>query len=1101
MTSPQRPRTDEEAQAKVPALALLMKLGWSYLTPEACLTARGSERAVLMENVLRDWLSDHRFSYRGKEYPLTSGGMAQVLKALNDTGLGEGLTPANERVYKHLTYGVTITEFMPDGHRHAVTVPLLDFDNAARNLLHVTEELSVEREGANGHYRPDMVLYINGIPLTVIEAKRPVGSNPDKDMVKEGISQHLRNQKPDAIRPLYAYAQLLLSISGTDASYATTETAMKFWAKWREEETSAEEIAHLVNAPLTEEQMNSLFAERPPPMRQYFEGLWSQPVLVTEQDISLAGLLRPARLVEFIRYYILFDRKFGKIAARYPQVSAVKSMLRRLKDRDREGARAGGVIWHTTGSGKSFTMLFLLKALLIDTELARCRILVVTDRTDLERQLSSTFMSGGAFGSAVATKKDGETAKAQSGRDLAKRIGNGTERIMFTLLQKFNSAAKLPECHNDTADMIVLVDEGHRSQGGENHERMRQALPNAAFVAFTGTPLLKDDKTQTKFGPILHAYSMRRAVEDGTVTPLLYEERQPLVDVNDTAIDNWFEKITQNLSDDQKVDLKKKFATRGSVYRSGNRIELIALDIAEDFSRNWKDLGLKAQLATDSKLSAIRYKNALDATGLVTSAVVISAPDTREGHEDTDEAKTPEVQKWWAANVGNDPKGYEERIIEDFGTDGPPDILIVVDKLLTGFDEPRNTVLYIDKYLRDHNLLQAIARVNRLHEQKKYGYLVDYRGILKELDTSLTAYQDLAERTQGGFDIDDLQGIYANVSTEYKRLPGLHTALWALFKGVKNKGDREQFRRVLVPDTQLGEDGVSHDQNQKVREDFYAALTEFGMCLKLALSSRAFFEDTAFSEQTIASYKKDLKFFTELRIQAKQDAQETVDFSAYEKQIRNLVDKQVVGVSIMAAEGVVDITGFAEDGQSGYTLDDPDTWGEDKTRAETDVIKTRITKSIEQELADDPYAQAVFSELLRQAIREAEALFDHPHKQYILFKDFEDQVKARANPHVPDRFGDNKHAQSYFGLFPIVMGEIPARDKGEDWLVNEAFHIDAVVNNAVALHSINPANVETEIRKALLPRYFKELGGLEQASALVDKIVEIVRLGVNRGTL
>ncbi len=1101
MNAPQRPRTDEESQAKVPALALLMKLGWSYLSPNACLAGRGSERAVLMQETLTRWLSAYRFTYRGVEHPLSSGGIAQVIKAITDTGLAEGLTAANERVTKHLTLGVTVSEFMPDGYRHSVTVPLIDFANPERNLLHVTEELSVEREGACGHFRPDIVLYVNGIPLAVIEAKRPVGSNPDKDMLKEGISQHLRNQKPDGIRPLYAYAQLLLSISGTDARYGTTETPLKFYAAWREEEISPDEVTALVNRPLTREQNEALFAERPASLRGHFAALWSAPVLTTAQDAAVIGLLSPSRLLEFIRYFSLFDRKAGKIVARYQQISGVKSMLARVCERNRDGGREGGVIWHTTGSGKSYTMVFLLKALLVDDELSRCRVIVVTDRIDLERQLAGTFMSGGAFGSAVATKKEGENAKVETGRDLARRIGSGTERITFTLLQKFNSATRHAECHNDSSDLIVLVDEGHRSQGGENHERMRKALPNAAFIAFTGTPLLKDDKTQNKFGPILHAYTMQRAVEDGTVTPLLYEERKPLVDINEQAIDNWFEKITASLSDDQKADLKKKFATRGSIYRAGNRIDLIAMDIAEDFSRNWKGLGLKAQLATDSKLSAIRYKEALDATGLVTSAVVISAPDTREGHEDTDEAKTPEVQKWWAANVGADPEAYEKRVIEDFGMDGPPDILIVVDKLLTGFDEPRNAVLYIDKYIREHNLLQAIARVNRLHEQKPYGLLIDYRGILKELDTSLTAYQDLAERTQGGFDLDDISGIYANISTEYKRLPALHDAVWVIFSGVKNKGDREQFRRVLVPDTILGEGGVSYDRNQKVREDFYAALTEFGICLKLALSSRAFFEDTSFDEKTIATYKKDLKFFTELRVQAKLDAQETVDFSAYEKQIRNLVDKQVIGVDIKASGGVIDITGMAEGHQGAAALNDPESWSDEKTRAETDVIKTRLTKTIEQDLADDPYAQAVFSELLRNAIREAEALFDHPHKQFVLFKDLEEKAKARANPNVPDCFGDNRHAKAYYGLFPIVLGEPKARERGEEWLVAEALHINNVVNNAVAKHSINPANVEAEIRRELLPRYFKELGGLDQATALIDRVVEIVRLGVSRGTL
>lgn len=1100
MNAPERPRTDEETQAKVPALALLMKLGWSYLSPQECLGLRRSERAVLLEAVIRDYLSAWRFAYRGASHALSAGGIAQVLKALNDTGLTEGLTPANERVWKHLALGVTVSEFMPDGHKHSVTVPLVDFADTASNRLNVTEELSVEREGGHGRYRPDLVLYVNGVPLAVIEAKRPTGSHAEKLMLAEGVSQHLRNQKPDGIPALYAYAQLLLSISGQDGKYATTETPAKFWSLWREEEIPAATIEAMVNGRLTAQQHSALFAERPPHVRAFFDGLWSKPVAATGQDRLIIALLRPDRLLEFIRYFLLFDRKLGKIAARYPQAFGIKSMLTRMEKRTRDGGREGGVIWHTTGSGKSFTMVFLLKALLIHDALARCRIIVITDRVDLERQLSTTFMAGGAFGSAVATKKDGENAKALSGRDLAQRIGLGSERIMFTLLQKFNSATRFKECHNASEDLIVLVDEGHRSHGGENHERMRKALPNAAFIAFTGTPLLKDDKTQNKFGPILHAYTMQRAVEDGTVTPLLYEERRPVVDVNAEAIDKWFDKITTGLSDKQQSDLKKKLATRGSVYRAGNRIDLIAWDIATHFSQNFKELGtgLKAQLATDSKLSAIRYKQALDATGLVTSAVIISLPDTREGHEDTDEAKTPEVQKWWAANVGNDAEGYERRVIEDFATPGRPDILIVVDKLLTGFDEPRNAVLYIDKYLKEHNLLQAIARVNRLHEAKQFGFLIDYRGILTELDTSLKDYQDLAQRTQGGYDIEDIEGTFANVSTEYKRLPGLHAALWAIFAGVRNKGDREQFRLVLTPDSVLGEDGASYDRNQKVREDFYAALTEFGMCLKLALSSRAFFEDGSFSEATIADYKKDLKFFTELRIQAKQDAMETVDFSAYEEQIRKLVDKQVVGVEIKESEGVIDLTGFTDNKQAGY---DATGWSDDKARAETDVIKTRLTKTIEQTLADDPYAQAVFSDLLRQAIKEAEALFDHPHKQYILFKDLEEKARTRANPNVPDRFAENPHAQAYFGLFPLILGEVAARACGEDWLVAEAFHIDEIVNNAVASFSINPANIEADIRTKLLPRYFKALGGLDKAQALVDRIIEIVRLGASRGTL
>ena len=1083
------PDTREEAASKLPALHVLMAMGWEYLSPADCLSLRGSERAVLLEGVLRDRLAAHRFDYRGGRHPLSAAGVDQVIRTISTTGLSDGLIPANQAIYRHLTLGITVTEFV-DGQRHSVTVPLIDWTNISTNRFQVSEELSVERPAGMGLYRPDVVCYVNGIPLVVIEAKRPGSTTRDKAMVEEGISQHLRNQKPDGIQDLYAYSQLLLSISGVDGRYGTTGTPKKFWSIWREEGIPEDDIRAIRSMPLTEAQRDALFADRPKWARKDYEALHANPVLATEQDRMVIGLLRPDRLLEFVRFFIFFDKKIGKLAARYQQVFGIKALMERIEQRRPDGGREGGVIWHTTGSGKSNLMVLLCKALLLDDGLAGCRVIVVTDRVDLEKQLSSTFLSGGAFGSDVAAKKDGERAKVESGRDLAVRIGSGTERIIFTLLQKFNSATKLPECHNDSDEIIVLVDEGHRSQGGENHERMRNALPNAAYVAFTGTPLLKADKTRNKFGPILHAYTMQRAVEDGAVTPLVYEERKPIVDINEAAIDAWFDKITAGLSDRQRSDLKQKYSSRGQVYGAANRVDLIAYDIATHFTENFAklELGLKAQLATDSKLSAIRYKQALDATGLVTSAVVISPPDTREGHEDTDTAKLPEVQAWWKANVGNDAQQYETKVIEEFGEDGPPEILIVVDKLLTGFDEPRNAVLYIDKFLKGHNLLQAIARVNRLHDAKQHGFLIDYRGILAELDTSIQDYQDLAEQTQAGYDLEDLEGLVSNVSTEYKRLPGLHDRLLGIFVGVENKADREQYRQVLMPRATEDGTGVAIDQNQKLREDFYEALTEFGMCLKLALSSRSFFEDQAFDEATIQTYKRDLKFFTEIRVQAKRDAQEVVDFSEYETQLRRLVDKQVIGQEIVDPEGVILVGDLGQ-------ADDPNSWSEEKTRNEADLIKTRVRKTIEQDLIDDPYAQRVFSEMLRDAIREAEALFDHPGQQYILFKDLEQRVSKSVTPDTPDDLADRPMARRFFGAFRIEIDEVHFNDLGESALVEQAKYIEDEVERAVRTHSINPANIEAEIRRALLPKLFKTLGGLDPAKAVVSRIIEIVRAG------
>lgn len=1088
------PETREEYSSQVPALRTLALLGWEYMSPEACLAARGSTQEVVLTNVLVEQLRKRRFDYKGKLYPLSTNAIDQIVRELTSPSLHEGLQTANEKLYNKLTLGVTVTEFV-DGKKHNPTIHVIDWDDASANSFIVTEEFEVMSSGGTHTRRPDLVCFVNGLPLVVIEAKRPDSGNPNKSMIEEGISQNIRNQKTDEIPKLFAYSQILFSISTTDGRYATTKTPKKFWTGWREEEFDDEHFSRIKNAPLGKDAKDAIVVNRPAKVRTYFEGLWAGNQLPTDQDRLLISLLGKERLIEFIRFFILFDRKVGKVAARHQQAFGIKALIRRVNKRKPEGGREGGIIWHTTGSGKSFTMVFLCKALLLHDSLKECRVVVVTDRIDLEGQLSRTFLSGGAFGSAIATKKEGEKAKVSSGRDLAKRIGRGTERIIFTIIAKFHTASKLPECHNPSENMIVLVDEGHRSHGGEGHERMRKALPNAAYVAFTGTPLLKKDKTANKFGPIVHAYTMQRAVEDGAVTPLLYEERKPELEVNEKAIDNWFDKITLGLSEKQKSDLKQKWGKKGPVYGSANRIELIAWDIAVHFNENFKKLahGLKGQIATDGKREAILYKKALDATGLVSSAVVISPPDTREGHEDVDESELPEVQQWWKDNVGHDAEDYERRVIEDFSRPGRPDLLIVVDKLLTGFDEPRNAVLYIDKPLKEHNLIQAIARVNRLHDQKEYGLLIDYRGILKELDTAIAQYQDLASRTQHGYDIDDIQGLYAQVSTEYKRLPSLHDRLWGMFSAVGNKQDLEQYRQILVPRYEDDADGNAYDTRQVVREDFYEVLTEFGLCLKTALSSRTFFEDASFTENLIAIYKHDLAFFTALRWIARQDAQETVDYSAYEDQIRRLVDKHVIGTQIKEPEGVIIVN------ELGNTTD-PKEWPVEKTRNETDIIRSRLKKTIQQELVEDPYAQLVFSELLKKAIAEAEAMFDHPYKQYMLFKDFEEKVKRRDIESVPDTFGDNKHARAFYGTFRLVLGDEYFKTLGAGngrEFVDEAFAIDETVKSAVSEHSVNPHDIEADIRRSLLPRLFK-LVGLDHAKDVIDRVIQITRVGLSR---
>ena len=467
------PKFQEEYSAKIPALVLLHNLGWTFLSPAQALSARnGKTSEVVLREILREELRKRRFTFAGKERVFSENTIDNVIAELCSPALNEGLGVANEKIYNHLLYGISVKEFI-DGKKVNPTIKIIDWENVDNNSFLFTEEFSVSRTGETASRRPDIVCFVNGLPFAVIEAKRPDGHSSKGPTIDEGISQNIRNQRNDEIPHLFAYAQLLFSINGADGRYGTQGTSKPFWAPWREEDISENQFYRLKNKKLNVEAKDCLFSHRPRQDQTWYETLLAGGDLaVTEQDKLIASLLSPERLLEMARYFTLFDKKVGKVVARHQQVFGIKRLLERINTRDKQGARKSGVVWHTTGSGKSFTMVFLSKALILQDSLKQCRIIVVTDRVDLERQLSKTFVTGGE----LASKKDKESAMATSGKRLAQQIGKGTERIIFTIINKFSIAAKMPECNNPSSDIIVLVDEGHRSQGGENYIRMRLAL-------------------------------------------------------------------------------------------------------------------------------------------------------------------------------------------------------------------------------------------------------------------------------------------------------------------------------------------------------------------------------------------------------------------------------------------------------------------------------------------------------------------------------------------------------------------------------------------------------------------------------------------------
>lgn len=1034
------------------ALRWLASLGWRHRPAAEAARWRGGPNDVLLRPRLIQALQAHRFDYRGERYPLSPGGIDQVVREVEGLSLADGLLAANERFYRLLTLGVTVTEFMPDGKKHQPTVPLVDWQTPDTNQWDAVESPELHTTIGAHPRRPGVLGYVNGLPLVVIEGPAS-GGHPHTASVHEAIQRQLHHQRPDETPGLFVYAQLLLALGADEARYATTGTPPRAWARWREEPADGPGLS--------------------------------------EPERTVRALLRPERLLELLRHFILFDRRLGKVIARPHQYFGVRAMLQRIQQRRADGARQGGVLWHTTGSGKSLTMVFLARVLVFHPNTQACRVLVVTDRLDLEDQLARNFTNGGAFGSAAAAKKDGEKARVGSGRELARRIGRGSERIVFTLVHKFATAAQQPECYNPSADIVALVDEGHRSHGGQLHERLRRVLPRAACLAFTGTPLLKEEKTSQRFGPIVHAYTLRRAVDDGTVVPLLYEERVPEMGVDHDAANHWFDRVSAGLTPEQTAELMGRYTSRRAVYGAPQRIELIAWDIAQHFERHVKRLGLKGQVATASKLDAIRYHRCLEATGLVSSAVIMSPPDNGEGHDAIDDQGRLEVQRWWDAHVGRDAQAHENRVLRDFSGDGGPDLLIVVDRLLTGFDEPRNAVLYIDKPLKAHNLIQAVARVNRLHEAKRHGLLVDYRGILRELDSALRDYQNLEARTQGGYELDDVEGLYRPVSAEYRQLPTLHAALRALFGEVRDPSDLEQYRQALMPRFVDSGSGQGIDAQQQRREAFYAALRRFTQCLQTAEASRSFFDDPQVSEQAIATYRAERRFFNGLRRIAQGDAQEPEDRSDSGPEHRRHAEGPCwQRLAVREPEGAYLLNPPAR-------TDAPERWSVEKARNEADLVRTRLRKTIQVELADDPYAQTVFADQLKQAVAQAQALFDQPLKQYMLLVRLEDRVATRTVDGLPSALADHPQARAYCGICRLVLGEEAfARTPPDAW-ARQALSIDAVVGRAMVEHSLNPHNIGFVIRQALLPELFA-LMGLEQARAVIERVVEVARVRMER---
>ncbi|MEW6666833.1 MAG: HsdR family type I site-specific deoxyribonuclease [Thermodesulfobacteriota bacterium] len=981
----------EKIQSQLPALQLLMQLGWQYLTPEEAVSFRaGRLGSTILEPVLVEHIRDHcRFEFKGDTRPFTENAIQNAIQALKGFR-ATGATHQNEKAYDLLCLGTSVPQTI-EGDTKSFTIDYIDWKNPQNNSFQCTAEYKVERVGYQKHHVPDIVLFVNGIPLAVIECKRSAYTQTKKEPLDLAIDQLADYQAKDGIPQLFLYSQILLALARDKAQYGTNGTPRPFWTVWREE-TEGKTIQELLRRPINQGDVERLLSGPFKDVRKAYLAILEQGREVYEQDRLLYSLCRPERLLELVYKFILFDSGIKKIA-RYQQYFTVHGIMNRALSAPPGEPRKGGVVWHTQGSGKSLTMVMLAKSLALHPRIPNPKIVLVTDRIDLDEQIWGTFRACGL-----------EPERANTGRHLAGLLLDHRTHVVTTLIHKFATAASGRTLSRADPNTFVLVDEGHRGQYEEQHARMRLVLKGACFIAFTGTPLAKSVKknTFTKFGDLFRpAYTISRAVEDKAVVPLLYEARHVPQEVDKGAIDGWFEKITLGLTKDQKADLKRKFSTERQLNKAVQKVRMIAWDVSLHYTTAYKGTGQKGQLVTPDKETALKYKAFLDEFAMVSTEVLISAPTEPEGEGNG--SGPSEIQKnFWKEMMDRfgSEKSYNKQVINSFKHGETPEIIIVVDKLLTGFDAPCNTVLYLARKLKEHTLLQAIARVNRLYEGKEYGLILDYSGVIEELDEAMDFYAQLAS-----YDRADLDATVAYISDRAGELPQLHSNLWELFEAVKGAKDPEAYEL--------------HLWDNDLRHKFYERFSHFARTLSLAMSSTNFLEITPL--KTINRYKTDLKFFQNLRAAVTKRYQETINFSEYEPKIKKLIDVHVGAGEVEHLTPPINLLDAAarKEVVEGNGKSDG---------AKADMIASATSRVIEQEMPKDPAFYRKFSKLLEEVIEAYHAGRLQAIKALNRVKDISTKVVTHTDDDVPYELVGNDMARRYFGCVREPLTEYKLKD-------------------------------------------------------------------------
>ncbi|WP_046215911.1 type I restriction endonuclease subunit R [Paenibacillus wulumuqiensis] len=768
-----------------------------------------SERATSRDVILTDRLIQaiQRFNPW-----ITDNNLNKIVRSITHIE-ATSLMEANEKFHAILTSYTSIQQDIGKGKK-GQTVKLIDFDHPENNEFLVVDQFTIT--GGDQSIRPDLILFVNGLPLVVIECKSPMISIDEQ--IGKAVKQMQRYQQ--SYEQLFYYNQILIATSNDRAKAGTIGAQLRHFGEWKDP------------YPLTIPQVSAH---------------------ATPQDILAAGMLTPANLLDLIQNFIVFEPEGGRTVkklARYQQFRAVHKAVDRILQANHSRER-GGVVWHTQGSGKSLTMLYLAVKLRRIQQLENPTIIIVTDRKDLDNQITSTFRRCGFP----------NPQQAESVQDLRMLLSQKYGTTIMTLVQKFQTSKtedQFPEL-STSENIIVMVDESHRSQYKGLAMNMRTALPNACYLGFTGTPIDKEDKSTTRtFGPYIDKYTIEQSVDDGATVPIFYEARLSNLHIEGETLDQLFDRKFREYDEETRDRIQKKYANEEAIIASPKRIEQVVLDIIEHYERYIQPNGFKAQIVAVSRDAAITYKEKLDELSDFESAVIYSS-----NHDDDDRKKRYAISK-------DQEKNLIERFKKPMGED-KLSFLIVCDKLLTGFDAPIEQVMYLDKPLREHNLLQAIARTNRTYEGKTYGLIVDYFGVSSFLEKALSIFAK-----------QDIQGALMPIESELPRLQSRHRAAMRYFDYIR-QDDLESCIKVLEP--------------EDVRSEFDYAFKQFAKSM-----------DMVMPHPMAQPYVNNLGFLGKVRQAAKSRYRvEELDISDCGEKVKQLIIDHIRASQVVTIHEPVDI--------------------------------------------------------------------------------------------------------------------------------------------------------------------------------------------------